>query len=422
MSKIFISLPISIVMILNLFLTNLKPSIEIEDSSGDEKYLEDVILKADVFSNSIYKNQRAVIENQNINIEEKTKYISYDYYEDILKQKLNKEDYDLIDNIIKNKKIQNHESISTNSDDEYNFVNFISRYKDDFNLEVVRKNKSNNEVKNYTVNLDINDVEWITNMSSNYYNDKLHILIDVNMKNEDKLAGNKLMAFEIDLKNNKSKKVFEENLNTKEESNDLDKKINEQKQSSYYNRNILVSNLYSEDKIYFIVYDSDSEGRYELLEYDIKDKSINYIDLLDLVDEEQKVDFSKLEQYGVYYEGVNNNEANIIGFEVKNKEIDFVVLDIDISDKSVEIKKANVKTNNLINLTDVFMLNNKLYVTVAENNFNEYQPDGAYRFTKGNFFTKVYVIDLENNQDLYEGKIKSDYDMYYNILENKESD
>lgn len=385
-------LPIGIMIALNLFLTTQKPNIELTNTNGDIKHLEDVSIIADSNSGSLYKSQRVIMQNGEIfNKEYNSPVIpSYVYNKEHLKEKLDEEDYDLIDTLLSNKDFLGY-SFSTNSNEDFTFVNFLNNKLETTNLNILRKDKSNGEIKEYKVNLDydFNGSYWITNISSNFYNDKLYFLCQA----DDDYRNNNLLGFEIDLENNKSKLIFQKNTNEKNNEISGDR--------------ILYDNFYSDDKLYFITQnnEADYEEKYKILEYDINKNDISYTNLSSLINEQSNLNYEQLYSSIMDFTRKNNEECILVADHIQNKKINFVVSSINFKNKTVDAKNLSIETDKLDYLSDVLVIDNKLYITLSENKVD-----------------KIYIYDINNGEKLFESIIKSNVDVNFNILENKKID
>lgn len=403
LSKLFliISCASMILIIVSLsFLINDK--IYIEDISGDRDALGDM--------NIVYQNRRGMYDTDSTIISKNG-------------EKTNKYVKEGVTNFpISNKNIDNRDLLQFSSDksnicetdEEIMVVSLFNTYShyngSEMAVNIDIKNKKSSKIKKYEILIDDNinvngdsiykalpirkdDNVYLAVISSVYNQDTLELSKELD--NESSIYKQTYLSlYKINLSSQKSKCIITKSYDPKD---------------MYINGDI---GLVKDNIAYFVAKIKDEESNKmntSLFAFNVITKDVKIINL--------QVDNQDITNYYI-----NNDEVLLYceNTSIINKKIKTLVVNLK-NEKVVAKNEIEIKVNDNYNryILDIRRDNKKIYIIMGDSRYDDY-IDYSYE-TKDTYYY-VYVINEDNNETLYSGKIKQKitYNMVFGILKDNE--
>lgn len=374
---LFIVLISTIILIISLsFITNY--NLSVEDIYGDRSALGDM--------NIVYQRKKGLYETDKI-------IISKDNEEIKKYEKEGCRGFSISSENIENRHLL--ESINDKSDiweDENEIVTvslFNSSYsynQNEITVEINIKNKKTKKVEEYNINIDnIIDYDMEYKLLPIKNNNNIYLSVISSVYNNNNLENNEIYSQTY-------LSLYKLNLSTQQSQCIINKSYDPNEMYTDGNIGFVKNNI-----SYFVVSmgdENNKEKRTCLFTFNVITKDIKIIDL--------QIGSESVTNYFL-----NDNEVLLSCEEDKaNKTVKILTIDLN-TNKIKNINEINVKSsdNNNKNILDIRVYKNKIYLVINDQTLDDYSENNMPRDVN----CYIYVVDEENNNTLYIGKIKEKY-------------
>lgn len=371
MSRKFVIVPSLFMICWSIFLYFNKTSIEIETVFGDIDILQNIeihvgerTIKSSFFGeNTYYIN--GDIKRENI------KYRMFDrnYNRKILLEELGIENKDLINKALSSRDVMSSTGIKGFTGDDTSYISYMFEKDEYYYLKIFEKDNNTARINEREVKIEgeFNTYDHLTRIDTFYVDDKIYLALNKHEYYEWSFVVNNTMCVYIEIDGDKSNILFKEKID----------------------RIIYFSDML--DRSIFSLVTIDKESIF--VEYNLDDKKIiKSKPLSELLENE-------ISEKSIRFD--NKNGINLFFYEGNENEVE--VLIVDLSEKDIKERNVTIKypTDVINTSSDMRIIDNKLYLI----NGNYMEDDF------------ISVVDILSGETIYQGILKVNSDVYYNIDE-----